>query len=133
VRVVVTGGAGFIGGHLADALVSRGDDVVVVDDLSTGSREHVPEGAELVVQDVAKGLGETFAGADAVQMVSALLHHGPSYVMVMRQSLEQWLEWHKMGSLAEARGRLSHSRTQDPAAYERANYIRTLQSWGKSA
>ena len=41
-------------------------------------------------------------------------------------SLEQWLEWHNMGSLAEARGRLSHRTTQDPAAYERANYIRTL-------
>jgi UDP-glucose 4-epimerase len=69
-RIVVTGGAGFIGGHLADALVSRGDDVVVVDDLSTGSRKHVPEGAELVVQDVAEGLGETFAGADAVLHVA---------------------------------------------------------------
>jgi len=69
-RIVVTGGAGFIGGHLADALVSRGDEVVIVDDLSTGSREHVPEGAELVVQDVAEGLGETFAGADAVLHVA---------------------------------------------------------------
>jgi len=69
-RIVVTGGAGFIGGHLADALVSRGDDVVVVDDLSTGSREHVPEGAGIVVQDVAEGLGETFAGADAVLHVA---------------------------------------------------------------
>jgi len=79
------------------------------------------------------GIKAVLAGADAVQMVSALLHHGPSYVMVMRQALEQWLEWHKMGSLAEARGRLSHRRTQDPAAYERANYIRTLQSWSKPA
>ena len=69
-RIVVTGGAGFIGGHLADALVSRGDDVVVVDDVSTGSREHVPEGAGIVVQDVAEGLGETFAGADAVLHVA---------------------------------------------------------------
>ena len=69
-RIVVTGGAGFIGGHLADALVSRGDDVVVVDDLSTGSRENVPESAGLVVQDVAEGLGETFAGADAVLHVA---------------------------------------------------------------
>ena len=76
------------------------------------------------------GIKAVLAGADAVQMVSALLHHGPSYVTVMRHSLEQWLEWHNMGSLAEARGRLSHQSTQDPAAYERANYIRTLQSWG---
>jgi len=79
------------------------------------------------------GIKAILAGADAVQMVSALLHHGPSYVMVMRRALEQWLEWHKMGSLAEARGLLSHTRTQDPAAYERANYIRTLQSWSKPA
>jgi dihydroorotate dehydrogenase (fumarate) len=48
----------------------------------------------------------------------------------MRHSLEQWLEWHHMDSLAEARGRLSHRTTQNPAAYERANYIRTLQTWG---
>ena len=79
------------------------------------------------------GIKALLAGADAVQMVSALLHHGPSYVAVMRRSLEQWLEWHNMGSLAEARGRLSHRTTQDPAAYERANYISTLQSWGKPA
>jgi dihydroorotate dehydrogenase (fumarate) len=79
------------------------------------------------------GIKAVLAGADAIQMVSALLHHGPSYVMTMRHSLEQWLEWHNMGSLAEARGRLSHRTTRDPAAYERANYIRTLQSWGKPA
>ena len=44
-RVVVTGGAGFIGSHVADAFLARGDDVLVVDDLSTGRRENVPEGA----------------------------------------------------------------------------------------
>ena len=38
-RAVVTGGAGFIGSHLVDALVARGDEVAVVDDLSTGRRE----------------------------------------------------------------------------------------------
>jgi UDP-glucose 4-epimerase len=53
VRVVVTGGAGFIGSHVADAFLARGDDVVVVDDLSTGAREQVPQGAELAELDVA--------------------------------------------------------------------------------
>jgi len=76
------------------------------------------------------GIKAVLAGADVIQMVSALLHHGPSYVNVMRHSLEQWLDWHNMGSLAEARGRLSHRTTEDPAAYERANYIRILHSWG---
>ena len=46
-RVVVTGGAGFIGSHVAEMFLERGDDVLVVDDLSTGSRENVPERAEL--------------------------------------------------------------------------------------
>jgi len=77
------------------------------------------------------GIKAVLAGADVVQMVSALLNHGPSYVSVMRKALEQWLEWNKMGSLADARGRLSLKTTQDPEAYERANYIRTIQSWGK--
>jgi dihydroorotate dehydrogenase (fumarate) len=47
------------------------------------------------------GIKAVLAGADAVQMVSALHHHGPSYISVMRHSLEQWLDWHSMGSLAE--------------------------------
>jgi UDP-glucose 4-epimerase len=52
-RVLVTGGAGFIGGHLAHALVARGDEIVVLDDLSTGDRDNVPDGATLVEGDVA--------------------------------------------------------------------------------
>jgi UDP-glucose 4-epimerase len=52
VRAVVTGGAGFIGSHLVDALVARGDDVTVIDDLSTGRRELVPDSARLVEHDI---------------------------------------------------------------------------------
>ena len=51
-RAVVTGGAGFIGSHVADALVARGDEVTVVDDLSSGKREQVPSGATFVEHDV---------------------------------------------------------------------------------
>jgi len=47
-RVLVTGGAGFIGSHLVDALLARGDDVTVVDDMSTGRAGRLPERAELV-------------------------------------------------------------------------------------
>lgn len=52
-RVVVTGGAGFIGSHLADAFVERSDTVLVVDNLSSGNRENVPDAAELAEIDVA--------------------------------------------------------------------------------
>jgi UDP-glucose 4-epimerase len=52
-RALVTGGAGFIGSHLVDALLARGDHVAVVDDLSSGRRENVPEGVPLHVTDVA--------------------------------------------------------------------------------
>jgi UDP-glucose 4-epimerase len=52
VRVVVTGGAGFIGSHVADAFLERGDDVVVVDDLSTGAADNVPDGATLEQADI---------------------------------------------------------------------------------
>ena len=51
-RAVVTGGAGFIGSHVVDALLARGDEVTVIDDLSTGSRELVNEAATLVVHDI---------------------------------------------------------------------------------
>jgi UDP-glucose 4-epimerase len=56
VKALVSGGAGFIGSHLVDALVERGDDVTVVDDLSTGRRENLAGGpgaaAELVEADI---------------------------------------------------------------------------------
>ena len=47
-RVLVTGGAGFIGSHVAEHLVHRGHAVTVLDDLSGGYRDNVPPGAEFV-------------------------------------------------------------------------------------
>ncbi len=63
-RVVVTGGAGFIGSHVADACLAAGHEVLVLDDLSTGTRGNVPGGAEFVQGDIRDGntLREVFAG-----------------------------------------------------------------------
>jgi UDP-glucose 4-epimerase len=55
-RALVTGGAGFIGSHLVDALVARGDEVTVLDNLSTGRREYVDPAATLVEHDVREPL-----------------------------------------------------------------------------
>lgn len=51
-RVLVTGGAGFIGSHVAEAYLRRGDEVVVLDNLVHGRRENVPAGAEFVELDI---------------------------------------------------------------------------------
>jgi dihydroorotate dehydrogenase (fumarate) len=73
------------------------------------------------------------AGAHAVQMVSALLHHGPAHLARLRRELAQWLEEHEYGSLREMRGSMSMRNCPDPEAYERANYMLTLQSWKRGA
>jgi len=69
------------------------------------------------------------AGAHGVQMVSALLRHGPEHLAVLRRELVQWLEEHEYGSLREMRGSMSMRSCPDPQAYERANYMLMLQSW----
>src|SRR2546427_8512479 len=51
-KVLVTGGAGFVGSHVADAYLEAGCEVTVLDDLSTGRRERVPTAARFVQADV---------------------------------------------------------------------------------
>jgi dihydroorotate dehydrogenase (fumarate) len=75
------------------------------------------------------GVKALLAGADVVQLVSAILRHGPGHIAAMRQGLERALEWHHLDSLQLAIGRASFETSPDPAALERAHYIRTLQSW----
>jgi len=59
-RVLLSGGAGFIGSHVADQLLARGHEVAVVDDLSSGKRENVPEGALFYELDIRGGCVKTF-------------------------------------------------------------------------
>src|SRR5579872_2275702 len=56
-KAVVTGGAGFIGSNLVDVLVERGDDVLVVDDFSSGKRDHLNPGADLLEHDIREPFG----------------------------------------------------------------------------
>src|SRR5580765_2996030 len=67
-RVLVTGGAGFIGSHLVDALIADDADVVVLDDLETGRRDNVHPAARLAIGSVADdaAVREAMAGCDVV-------------------------------------------------------------------
>ncbi|MBX6363483.1 MAG: NAD-dependent epimerase/dehydratase family protein [Gemmatimonadetes bacterium] len=72
-RVLVTGGAGFIGSHVADAFRARGDEVWVVDDLSSGRRENVGAGIAFVEMDIGSpDLDRLFADVGGFDIVS---HH----------------------------------------------------------
>jgi dihydroorotate dehydrogenase (fumarate) len=75
------------------------------------------------------GIKAVLAGADAVQLVSAILRHGTAYFRAMRAALVNWMDWQHVASVAEMRGRLSLQHAPNPEAFERAHYIRTLQSW----
>lgn len=77
-------------------------------------------------QAVAKAI---LAGAHAVHLVSVLLRNGPGILTSLGHGLTAWMEAHGFSNLAECRGRLDLRRCGNASAFERANYIRTLQSW----
>ena len=78
-RALVTGGAGFIGSHIVDALLARGDEVVVLDDLETGFRENVEAQARLLIGSVA----DEAAVRDAVRGCDVVFHQA-AHKAVMR-------------------------------------------------
>ncbi|MDD7936797.1 UDP-glucose 4-epimerase GalE [Actinomycetospora lutea] len=87
--LVVTGGAGYVGSVCAQHLLDAGQDVVVVDDLSTGHRDAVPEGARLVVGDVAEVADEVL-GAGGVDGVI----HCAARSLVGESAVEPAKYWH---------------------------------------
>jgi dihydroorotate dehydrogenase (fumarate) len=79
--------------------------------------------------DVVKAI---MTGASAVQVVSALLRNGPEYLSVLKQGLTEWLEENEYESVHQIHGNMSLQRCSNTAAFERANYMRVLQSWRTS-
>jgi dihydroorotate dehydrogenase (fumarate) len=81
------------------------------------------------VHSAAEVVKALLAGADAVQAVAALLRDGPDKLGVIQTELKQWMEKFEYTSVAEMRGALSLRNCPDPEAYERGNYLRSLQLW----
>ena len=83
-KVLITGGAGFIGSHIADAFLDRGDRVWVIDDLSTGRETNVPAGVEFVKASIgADALAALFKKVGGFDLVS---HHAAQ--VDVRKSVE---------------------------------------------
>lgn len=92
-RVLVTGGAGFIGSHLIDALVARGHGVVAFDDLSTGKLGNINPKARLIMADIrnAPAVRHAMIGVDAVFHLAA--------VASVQKSNEDWVGTHQTNSM----------------------------------
>ena len=81
------------------------------------------------VHDAVDAVKALMAGAHTVQMVSALLRHGPEHLQQVHDDLVDWLTEHEYASLAHLRGSMNLATCPNPAAYERANYMLMLKSW----
>jgi dihydroorotate dehydrogenase (fumarate) len=77
-------------------------------------------------EDVLKVL---MAGADVAMMTSALLRIGPKHVSSVLSALEQWMLQHEYISVKQLKGSMSQKAVADPAAFERANYMKVLQAY----
>jgi UDP-glucose 4-epimerase len=86
---LVTGGAGFIGSHLCEGLLARGDTVRVLDDLTTGRRENLPPGVELIEGDVA----DQAAVCSAVEGVAGCFHLAA--IASVERGATDWLGTHR--------------------------------------
>jgi len=76
--------------------------------------------------DVVKAL---MVGADVAMVTSALLRHGPDHLAALGQELRSWMDERDYVSVAQMRGSASYATSDDPTAFERANYLKTLHSW----
>jgi dihydroorotate dehydrogenase (fumarate) len=68
------------------------------------------------------------AGADVAMMTSALLRNGPDHLRSVEVEVRDWMDRHGYETVGQLRGQLSQRSVPDPAAFERANYIKTLAS-----
>ncbi len=77
-------------------------------------------------EDVVKGV---MAGARCTMMTSALLRHGIPYIEKLEEDLIDWMEDHEYESIQQMRGSMSSQSVAEPAAFERANYMKVLSSY----
>ena len=81
------------------------------------------------VHDGAALIKQLLAGASAVQVVSAIYRHGADRIARMLHDLEAWMDKHGFNSVDEFRGRLSQTKSDNPAAYERVQFMKYFRGY----
>jgi dihydroorotate dehydrogenase (fumarate) len=92
-------------------------------DLALSSGVHTAEDAIKAVM----------AGANVAMLASSLIANGPSQLAKILKDLRQWMDEHEYTSVSQMRGSMSQRGVADPAAFERANYIKALSTFDRSA
>ena len=69
------------------------------------------------------------AGANVAMMASEILAHGAHRLTAILSDIEQWMEEHEYESITQMRGSMSQRSVNEPAAFERANYMKALSSY----
>lgn len=72
------------------------------------------------------------AGASATQMFSALIKYGENHIAKVLDDMKKWMEEHEYESIEQMKGSMSHKAVENPAAFERANYMKILQTFDAS-
>src|ERR1700691_3086183 len=108
---LVTGGAGFIGSHLVDALIAKNHRVTVLDDLSTGKRENVNPEAVLIVGDTTDfdTVERAFAGIDGCFHLAA--------VASVEKSIVEWVRTHSVNITSTVNIFQAASKAKTPVVY----------------
>lgn len=81
------------------------------------------------VQTHEDALKMLMVGADVVMMAAELLRRGPDHLKTILDGLKKWMEEHEYASIAQLKGSMSQRSCADPAAFERANYVKTLSGY----
>ncbi len=81
------------------------------------------------IHDTEDAIKLLLAGADVVHLCTALLQRGPGYLAQLIDGVREWMEQQGFNSIDEFRGRVSQISVQDPAEFERLNYIRILDNY----
>ncbi len=120
-RAFITGGAGFIGNHIARLLLEKGWEVVCYDDLSVGKREYVPDGAELIVGDIRdeETMTEAMRGARHVYHLAARVS--------IRKAVETFVDDAEVNTL----GTLIAFRAAKNVGAERFMYASSMAVYGQ--